>query len=156
MLIYVHRNRRLIIVRDGSPGRPPRLSHSSWALCRGGLVGWVLLYVHRNRRLIIVRDGSPGRPPRLSLSSWALGAAGPAAGPERKFWYFGCYGHKTFGQSKMERTTLRRKKEKRKEKNVKRSWPGTHNVLFCIQDKLALQIVPNTLFSGVWGHYAKR
>ena len=27
---YVHRNRRLS--RDGSPGRPPRLSHSSWAL----------------------------------------------------------------------------------------------------------------------------
>ena len=26
----VHRNRRLI--RDGSPGRPPRHSHSSWAL----------------------------------------------------------------------------------------------------------------------------
>ena len=30
MLLYVHRNRRFI--RDGSPGRPPRLSHSSWAL----------------------------------------------------------------------------------------------------------------------------
>ena len=29
-LLYVHKNRRL--VRDGSPGRPPRLSHSSWAL----------------------------------------------------------------------------------------------------------------------------
>ena len=29
VLLYVHRNRRLI--RDGSPGRPPRLSHSSWA-----------------------------------------------------------------------------------------------------------------------------
>ena len=28
MLLYVHRNRRFI--RDGSPGRPPRLSHSSW------------------------------------------------------------------------------------------------------------------------------
>ena len=27
VLIYVHRNRRFI--RDGSPGRPPRLSHSS-------------------------------------------------------------------------------------------------------------------------------
>ena len=27
VLLYVHRNRRLI--RDGSPGRPPRLSHSS-------------------------------------------------------------------------------------------------------------------------------
>ena len=29
VLLYVHRNRRLI--RDGSPGRPPPLSHSSWA-----------------------------------------------------------------------------------------------------------------------------
>ena len=26
VLLYVHRNRRFI--RDGSPGRPPRLSHS--------------------------------------------------------------------------------------------------------------------------------
>ena len=31
MLLYVHRNHRLF--RDGSPGRPPWLSHSSWALC---------------------------------------------------------------------------------------------------------------------------
>ena len=30
VLLYVHRNHRLI--RDGSPGRPPRLSHTSWAL----------------------------------------------------------------------------------------------------------------------------
>ena len=30
VLLYVHRNRRFI--RDGSPGRPPRLSHSSRAL----------------------------------------------------------------------------------------------------------------------------
>ena len=30
MLLYIHRNHRLI--RYGSPGRPPRLSHSSWAL----------------------------------------------------------------------------------------------------------------------------
>ena len=30
VLIYIHRNHRLI--RDGSPGRPPWLSHSSWAL----------------------------------------------------------------------------------------------------------------------------
>ena len=30
VLLYVHRNHRLI--RDGSPGRPPRLPHSSWAL----------------------------------------------------------------------------------------------------------------------------
>ena len=27
VLLYIHRNRRYI--RDGSPGRPPRLSHSS-------------------------------------------------------------------------------------------------------------------------------
>ena len=32
VLLYIHRNRRFI--RDGSPGRPPRLSHSSWALSR--------------------------------------------------------------------------------------------------------------------------
>ena len=31
VLLYVHRNRRLI--RDRSPGCPPQLSHSSWALC---------------------------------------------------------------------------------------------------------------------------
>ena len=30
VLLYVHRNRRFIT--DGSPGRPPRHSHSSWAL----------------------------------------------------------------------------------------------------------------------------
>ena len=30
VVLYVHRNRRLI--RDGSPGRPPRFSHSSWTL----------------------------------------------------------------------------------------------------------------------------
>ena len=67
MLLYVRRNRRLI--RDGGPGRPPRLSHSSWALPAWHVVE-VLLYVHRNCRFI--RDGSPGRPPRLSRSSWAL------------------------------------------------------------------------------------
>ena len=55
------------LLETRSPGRPPRLSHSSWALYV--IVGWVLLYVHRNCRLI--RDGSPGRPPRLSHSSWA-------------------------------------------------------------------------------------
>ena len=33
MFLYVHRNRRLI--RDGSTGRPPPLSHSSWALNTG-------------------------------------------------------------------------------------------------------------------------
>ena len=30
VLLYIHWNRRFI--RDGSPGRPPRLSHSSWTL----------------------------------------------------------------------------------------------------------------------------
>ena len=30
VLLYIHRNCRLI--RDGSPGQPPQLSHSSWAL----------------------------------------------------------------------------------------------------------------------------
>ena len=30
VLLYVYRNCRLI--RDGSPGQPPQLSHSSWAL----------------------------------------------------------------------------------------------------------------------------
>ena len=33
VVVYVHRNRRFI--RDGSPGRPLRLSHSSWALSIG-------------------------------------------------------------------------------------------------------------------------
>ena len=33
VLLYVHRNRRLI--RDGSPGCPPRFSHSSLALTLG-------------------------------------------------------------------------------------------------------------------------
>ena len=39
VLLYVHRNRRFI--RDGSPGRPPRLSHSSWAL-RLDTIVWCL------------------------------------------------------------------------------------------------------------------
>ena len=33
VLLYVHRNRRFI--KDGSPGRPPRLTPSSWSLCSG-------------------------------------------------------------------------------------------------------------------------
>ena len=33
VLLYVHRNRRFI--RDGSPGRPPRLSHNFLALISG-------------------------------------------------------------------------------------------------------------------------
>ena len=39
VLLYVHRNRRFIT--DGSPGRPPRLSHSSWAL-RLDTIVWYL------------------------------------------------------------------------------------------------------------------
>ena len=31
VLLYVHRNRRLF--RDGDPGRPPRLSHTSGSCC---------------------------------------------------------------------------------------------------------------------------
>ena len=33
MLLYVHRNCRLITIRDRNAGRPSRLSHSSWAPC---------------------------------------------------------------------------------------------------------------------------
>ena len=40
VLLYVHRNHRLI--RDGSPGRPPRLSHSSWTL----LFSFIQLFSH--------------------------------------------------------------------------------------------------------------
>ena len=40
VLLYVHRNRRLI--RDRSPGQPPRLSHSSWTLFTG--VKQIILY----------------------------------------------------------------------------------------------------------------
>ena len=86
MLLYIHRSRRLKI-RDGSPGRPPRLSHSSWALstetvrlcCLMSLdVGWdqcrsMVQYCFTStetRRL--VRTDSPGRPPRLSHSSWTM------------------------------------------------------------------------------------
>ena len=43
VLLYVHRNRRFI--RDGSPGRSPRLSHSSWTLvCRAAAhSSWTLV-----------------------------------------------------------------------------------------------------------------
>ena len=62
VLLYVHRNRRLI--RDGRP----RTATSTFTQLQIVVLG-VLLYVHRNRRLI--RDGSQGRPPRLSHSSCA-------------------------------------------------------------------------------------
>ena len=42
VLLYVHRNRRPI--RDGSPGRPPRLWHSSWGLTGGGERGRLHTY----------------------------------------------------------------------------------------------------------------
>ena len=68
------------LIRIESPGRPPRLSHSSWTLNYVEVdiptllyplrLVEVLLYIHKNGRFI--RDGSPGRPPRLSHSSWAL------------------------------------------------------------------------------------
>ena len=64
VLLYVLRNCRLI--RDGSPGRPPRLSHSSWALFFN-----VALRTQRPPYRLL-GTGSPGRPPRLSHSSWAL------------------------------------------------------------------------------------
>ena len=45
------------------PGRPPRLSHSSWALS-GTSSSSVLLYVHRDCADLL-GTGSPGRPPLL-------------------------------------------------------------------------------------------
>ena len=53
MLLYVHRNRRLI--RDGNPGRPPRLSHSSRALKGVALIDFCCLTSTEARRP--VRDG---------------------------------------------------------------------------------------------------
>ena len=46
MLLYVHRNRRLI--RDGSPGLPPRLSHSSRSI-------YIILFFFGNRFLLPLR-----------------------------------------------------------------------------------------------------
>ena len=48
VLLYVHRNRR--IIRDGSPGRPLRLSHSSWALASS-----------YSRRSLSTADSSPAQ-----------------------------------------------------------------------------------------------
>ena len=58
VLLYVHRNCRLI--RDGSPGRPPRLSHSSWAL---RYYSSMLLYVHGDHKAY------KGREPRTATST---------------------------------------------------------------------------------------
>ena len=43
VLLYVHRSRRFI--RDGSPERPPRLSHCSWALYNGSV--FCLIFIQR-------------------------------------------------------------------------------------------------------------
>ena len=48
-------------------------------------------------------------PPLRSLDLLISPGTLKAAGPARKFWYFRCYGHKTFGQSKRERTTERKR-----------------------------------------------
>ena len=55
------------LIRDGSPRRPPRLSHSSWARTR-----FVQCCFTSTETTRTIRDGSPGRPPRLSHSSRAL------------------------------------------------------------------------------------
>ena len=49
VLLYVHRNRRP--VRDGSPGRPSRLSHSSWTLKLLLLVAFIQRYSPLSSRL---------------------------------------------------------------------------------------------------------
>ena len=54
------------VLGTGSPGRPPRLTHSSWAPRSSSSLTAVL---HPQRPL---GTGSPGRPPRLTHSSWAL------------------------------------------------------------------------------------
>ena len=92
MVLYVHRNVRLI--RTWSPGRPPRLSHSSWALtgrswwwCRASCPrmsddklgtncdqcrSMVQCCFTSTETVKLIRTESPGRPPRLSHSSWTL------------------------------------------------------------------------------------
>ena len=66
VLLYVHRNRRLI--RDGSPRRPPRLSHSSWALIVGRAAP----------QLLESRTEKPGAVlTRVRLSAWVPAVGGP-------------------------------------------------------------------------------
>ena len=55
VLLYLHRD-RVRNVRDGSPGRPPRLSRSSWGL--NSMLSSMSLYVHRDR-VRTIRDGEP-------------------------------------------------------------------------------------------------
>ena len=72
MLLQLRQQRPYGLLGTGSPGRPPGLSHTSWALY------FMLLYVHRDhgcryrsmqRPYGLLGTGSPGRPPRLSHSS---------------------------------------------------------------------------------------
>ena len=90
-------------VRTDSPGRPPRLSHSSWTMWEGlMMMKWCLMSSDvswnirdklwpmpkaarfnkslRPRKLTrrLVRTDSPGRPPQLSHSSWTW-VRGPVA-----------------------------------------------------------------------------
>ena len=92
VLLYIHRNRRLI--RDGSPGRPPWLSHSCWALqlsrwwwwCRASCPRMSVDILGTNcdqclsmlqccfastETVRLIWTESPWRPPRLS-HSWTL------------------------------------------------------------------------------------
>ena len=81
------------LLGSGSPGRPPPLSHSSWALwyfwwwCRASCPRMSVDIVGANcdqcrstvhccftstETVRLIRTGSPGRPPPLSHSSWVL------------------------------------------------------------------------------------
>ena len=51
-----------------SPGRPPRLPHSSCPPC----CPLVQCCVTSTETVRTIRDGGPGRPPRLAHTSWAL------------------------------------------------------------------------------------
>ena len=65
------------LLGTGSPGRPPRLSHSSWALiiiiigclfCFVFVFCSVLLYIHGDRTYGPFGRGSPGRPPQSTFT----------------------------------------------------------------------------------------
>ena len=66
VMLYVHGNRRFI--RDGSPGRPPRLSQSSWALTQRVYVGLplntisLLQQISELRGCVKVEVALPGSP----------------------------------------------------------------------------------------------
>ena len=89
VLLYGHRNRRLI--RDGSPGSAPRLSHSSWALIllkccftateTVGLLGTEAQDVHLDCHTAPELWWARHRwPPTFVLSRLALGGADGAVG----------------------------------------------------------------------------